>query len=330
MLHGLVIILASILALSVVGLVGLCLWETRSPRLVCLMYHRLSPREAYRSVRGTERVFALPVDAFDAQLEYLKSAGYECVSAGQVRAFAAGELPMPRRAVLITFDDGCRSVASLAVPSLARFGAKATVFVTTDPSAYVFDIGAGYEPRLTEEEMKALDGGVVEFESHSVTHRPLRGLAEDEIRNELAGSKRQLEQLLSRPVEYLAIPGNWWNAKVMQVAREVGYRAVWVSNPGFVRPGSNRYGLHRVNVEGEFTLGQFITAMSPWGIAQRRPLSFIKRLPGRILGPAWWLPLRKVILRFIPGGHLSMRRMVLITGVLAASMVAILLLWFLG
>src|SRR5690606_40367088 len=53
----------------------------------------------------------------------------------------------------------------------------------------------------------------------------------------------------------------------------------------------------------------------PWGIARRRALLWLKGLPGRLLGPRIWLPLRSVILRALPGRHLSMRHMAAVGGV---------------
>jgi len=297
--------------------------ESREPRLVCLMYHRLCAPEAYAHITGTERVFSLPLDAFEQQIAWLKRAGYAFVTAEQARRFATGEGTIPARSVLLTFDDGCCSVAEAAEPVLRRHGACATVFVTTDPAAYVFGPTDGNERRLTDEELRRLDGEVLRFESHGVTHRPMNELSDEDLEFELIGSKNELERVLGRRVEYLAIPGNWFDGRVMQFARRVGYKAVWCSNPGAVRIGSDVYGLPRINVEGGLKLSQFMTAVRPAGIAQRRLLSWMKGLPRRLLGPRVWLPIRKAILRCVPGGYLSVRRMATVAAAVAAIVIGV-------
>jgi peptidoglycan/xylan/chitin deacetylase (PgdA/CDA1 family) len=283
--------------------------DSRSPRVVCLMYHRIQPREVYERQKGTERIFTLPMDQFEEQVLYLKESGHRFLMPDEVRRFAEGKLELDRPGVMLTFDDGCVSVNEVARPVLERHGACGVSFVTTDPQSYVFGLGEGGDRRMTDDELRAIDGPVIRVESHAVTHRPLRGMSEDEIRQELLGSRSELERLVGRPVEYFSVPGNWHDRQVMTLAREVGYRAVWYSHPGTVRVGSGLFGLPRVNVEGQATLPQFIALLQPWGITRRRLLSSIKWVPSRLLGPRYWLPVRKVLMRCIPGHYLSPRRL---------------------
>lgn len=292
------------------------------------MYHRFASREEYARAAGTERIFTLPTDAFEEQVAYLKSAGYCFATADEARRYAAGTWRPSSPAVLLTIDDGCASAGRLAHPILRRHGACATVFVTTDPGAYVFRLGETGDPRLGDDELRSLDGETMRFESHAVTHRPLRALEENEIRRELADSKRELERILGREVRHLAIPGNWYDGRVMRIARECGYEAVWCSKPGDVRPGASLFGLPRLNVEGPMTLPEFIAMISPSGVAKRRLVSAIKRVPGWLLGPRVWLPLRKVLLRLVPGHYLSTRR---VLGAVAAfgAVVVAMLVWLL-
>jgi len=283
-----VIVLGSLLGLVAAGLLILYLRESKSPRLLCLMYHRLASHESFDRKTGTERIFCIPVDAFEEQIRFLVSRGSRFVPADEATQFALGRRPLTGPSVMITFDDGCCSVKTYAEPLLRKHGACATAFVTTDPTCLAFRVQDGSEPRLLDEDMQSLDGGVLRFESHGVTHRPLRDLPEEDVRYELAESRRELERLLGREVRYLGVPGNWYDAGVMRIARECGYEAAWCSNPGSVRPGSNPFGFRRINVDGEYTLAEFAAAIRPWGIAQRRLQSFIRRMPGRILGPRYW------------------------------------------
>ncbi|MBN2445613.1 MAG: polysaccharide deacetylase family protein, partial [Phycisphaerae bacterium] len=163
-----------IVGLPLVGgaawLLALVALESRRCRVVCLMYHRLVSREAYERQRGTEEtVFSLPADAFEEQIVHLKQAGYTFLTPDDVRRVALGERVVDGPAVLLTFDDGCVSVDRVARPVLEKHGARGTVFVTTDPRAYVFGRGDGDERRLTDEELRGLDGDTVNVESHGVT-----------------------------------------------------------------------------------------------------------------------------------------------------------------
>lgn len=314
------VILLTILLLPAVVFLALWWLASRRPRVFCLMYHRLAPREDCASATGTERIFTLPTEEFERQIAWLSESGYAFLTPDEIAAHAAGRSAVADPSVLITFDDGCLSVGEQAVPILRKYNARATLFVTTDPSSYVFGLGVGDDRRMTDEELRRADGDILTCAAHGVTHRPLSGLSDVEIRDELRGSKAELERLLGREVPYLAIPGNWFDKRVMAIAREVGYRAVWCSNPGMTRAGARLFGLPRVNIEGNLTLGQFQSAVSPSGVALRGLMSIIKRTPGRLLGPRFWLPLRRLVMRCIPGGYISTRRL-LISGAIAAGVV---------
>lgn len=317
-----------VLSLAAGGVLALFLvtylQERRPGRLLCLMYHRLAPRAACTALSGSEQTFTLPTEEFAAQLAELRRRGYRAVTPAEAEDFVAGRLKADEPLVLLTFDDGCVSVFREGLPLLREHGLCATIFVTTDPSSYVFGEACGFDRRMTDEELREADQGGLYVESHGVTHRPLRSLDDDELRRELVESRRPLEAIVGRPVRHLAIPGNWYDDRVLRMAKEAGYAAVWCSRPGSVRPGASLYGLPRVNVDGYMHLRAFQAQLQPWGIARRRALLWLKGLPGRLLGPRIWLPLRSVILRALPGRHLSMRHMAAVGGV---ALLILLLCW---
>jgi glycosyltransferase involved in cell wall biosynthesis len=95
-----------------------------------LMYHRImDPRDA--TWCDPALISATP-SGFAEQMRYL-AAQYAVVSASEVRNALTCGRPLPRRAVLITFDDACRDFAEIAWPILRRHGLAATIFV---PTAY--------------------------------------------------------------------------------------------------------------------------------------------------------------------------------------------------
>jgi peptidoglycan/xylan/chitin deacetylase (PgdA/CDA1 family) len=297
--------------------------------MICLMYHRLAYQRIYQRLTGTERIFTMPVEEFELQISYLKNAGFFFVTPDQVRRFVNRNLAIEEPSVLVTFDDGCLSVKEQAAPILEKYEACATLFVTTDPNSHVFNLGNGSQRRLTDEELRMIDGDIIRVESHSVTHRPLTALSRAEIHFELSQSKKHLEGVLSREVSYFAIPGNWFNIRVMQFARELGYKAVWHSKPGLITANTNPFGLPRLNVEGYLTLRQFISSISPRGVVQRRTVSAVKRLPGLVLGPKYWLPVRRIILNLIPGRYISRKRMIGAGIALIFCIILLMLSWYL-
>ena len=71
----------------------------------------------------------------------------------------------------------------------------------------------------------------IAIESHSMTHRYLSELEPELIRWELAESRTSLEQLLQKPVKFLAIPSGAYNSTVTRLVTQAEAAGVPVDLP---------------------------------------------------------------------------------------------------
>lgn len=225
--------------------------------ILALMYHRFVSAEAYSRLRGAERVYSISADAFDAQLAELNQRRTRVVSLDEAIQFIDGRLAIDEPAVLITIDDGNESVLTLAAPILKKHGMRAAIFITTDPAASVFDPTRPDQRRLSDRQIAELDPAVFDIGAHGHTHRPLRELPDDELLEELRTSRRQLERLTGRGIRTMAVPGNWYDERVLRFARRAGYEAVFTSDSGLIDPKTDRYRLPRFTVQGYRSLAGF-------------------------------------------------------------------------
>jgi peptidoglycan/xylan/chitin deacetylase (PgdA/CDA1 family) len=237
---------------------------------LCLLYHRFAEPADYAKLQGKARIYTISTQRFDEQLASLRRRGYHAVSLDQAIAFARGSATLPLPAVLITIDDGCVSVVTLAAPILRRYGMRAALFVTTDPTATVFAESPG-DPRLSDETLRGLDPAIFDLGSHGVSHRPLTDMGDEGLAAELCESRAVLERLSGRPITALAIPGNWYDARVLRAATAT-YLAVFTSDIGAIRPGADPRRLPRLNVSGTWNQERFERMLSPSAIARRRLL----------------------------------------------------------
>src|SRR5687768_11756125 len=99
-----------------------------APVVAILGYHKIGePRPG-----GWPTWFYIPEATFAGHLEFLERSSWRPIS---LAAFLEGlEEPasLPRRATLLTFDDGHRSFRDVALPWLRRFGYPAVMFVPVD------------------------------------------------------------------------------------------------------------------------------------------------------------------------------------------------------
>lgn len=197
---------------------------TIGPRACILAYHALSSERR-------EHRYALGESLFDEQLQYLREQGYTTALAGDALALRGANFGVARQVVL-TFDDGHASDYTVALPLLARYGMKASFFVTTG--------WIGKSGYLTAEQVVSLRRAGMQVQSHGVTHRFLDCLNRRDLAEELAGSKDCLEDLLGESIDMISLPGGRYSDGVIKCARDAGYVAVFSSCPFKI---SSRHGI---------------------------------------------------------------------------------------
>ncbi|MCU0595710.1 MAG: polysaccharide deacetylase family protein [Desulfobacterota bacterium] len=105
-----------------------------------------------------------------------------------------------------------------------------------------------------EEISGMIAGGLAEFGSHSLTHPLLPLCDEHQLRHEVLGSKKALEEALGRPVAHFAYPGGAYDEKTLHSVRNAGYEAAVTTREGLVGIGDDPFLLPRVNVVRDDTL----------------------------------------------------------------------------
>ena len=98
--------------------------------LLAVTYHYLA-EEAPAAPRA---IFPVTTALLERQLEEL-GRSYEFASRDDLLRALDGEAALPERAALVTFDDGLRCQAELALPVLERLGVPATFFLPGRPLA---------------------------------------------------------------------------------------------------------------------------------------------------------------------------------------------------
>ena len=68
---------------------------------------------------------------FEAQMKMLAKGGYTTITPDELLAYKQGKITLPKKSVLITFDDGWRNNYIYAYPILKKYGLKATIFLIT-------------------------------------------------------------------------------------------------------------------------------------------------------------------------------------------------------
>ena len=194
----------------------------------------------------------MPRRRFVEQLKSLTDRGFNFVTPDMVAAFLTGEAPLPRRAVLLTFDDCYADLADVAREILRPRGIEAVAFAVTAVGSATneWDQGAGGRPHdlLAPHEFKQLASSGVEVSSHGRTHRSLVEGTDKERREEIEGSADDLEALgLPRP-RFFAYPYGEVDERARRAVRDAGYIAGFGIEDAWVERGGDRFSLPRIIV----------------------------------------------------------------------------------
>lgn len=211
------------------------------PKILVLNYHQIN---------NTFNPLAVPVNAFADQMNYLVDSGYVTITPEELAEGLAGEITLPEKPVLITFDDGYIDNYTNALPILKALGLRATVFMVP---GFV-----GKPQYMNWDQLKEMEKNGITIQSHTMNHMKLEELPDDAIRNELLNSKLALEENLGHPVEFLAYPTGTYNLHIAGIAKDVGYKGAYTIKYGNVDLGSNMYALERVPIfQTENTMKNF-------------------------------------------------------------------------
>jgi peptidoglycan/xylan/chitin deacetylase (PgdA/CDA1 family) len=195
----------------------------------------------------------IPEETFIGYLRYLSENGWQVID---LATFLQGVLKphtLPDRSALLTFDDGYRSILTVALPLLCRFRYPAALFVATDfiGDRNIFDEGIEPDEAICSwDELRELERHGISIQSHGATHRPFSKLELHEQREELVGSKALLETQLKKPVEVFAFPygDEGTNSKSLRrMLGRAGYRAACLYGGGLINlPIFDPYRLFRL------------------------------------------------------------------------------------
>jgi peptidoglycan/xylan/chitin deacetylase (PgdA/CDA1 family) len=199
----------------------------------------------YHSLDDSGSVISVSPAAFARQMAALTASGVRVVRLPELRS-------APGPAVALTFDDGFVNFAGVAAPVLSRYGFPATVFLVTDYCGKQNDWPGQWSsvprlPLMDWPQIRDLSATGFDFGAHTATHPDLSRLDPGRAAEEVAGSKRRIEDALGCKVESFAYPYGGATPEVRRLVAE-HFVTGCSTRLGYVTPASPREALERLDV----------------------------------------------------------------------------------
>ena len=217
-------------------------WARHTP-VPILVYHHVQGYLAgnYLLYVGTTQ--------FAAQLRYLRDRGYHPVTMQQVWDDWMGDAALPKRPVVLSFDDGYLDQYLNAARQLRRYHWPA-----------VLNLVVHRNTTLADAQVRRMVKWGWEIGSHTLHHPILTHCSTETLRRELVLSRRILQRTFDVPVDFFCYPGGIYDRRVMHAARDAGYLAATSIRYGAATP-HRRYALPRIAVYWGESLSAFGSRM---------------------------------------------------------------------
>jgi peptidoglycan/xylan/chitin deacetylase (PgdA/CDA1 family) len=177
-----------------------------------------------------------PAADFRAQLAWLARNGYAAVTLDEVfRSWRSGGwLPLPRRPIVLSFDDGYPQDVTVALPALRRYGW---------PGVLNLQIG-----NLVPMRVRELMAAGWEIDAHTFTHPDLTTVGAAQLRREIAGSRHWLQAVFGVSADFFCYPAGRYDQAVLSEVERAGYLGAETETPGAAAAGGDPFTLPRLEV----------------------------------------------------------------------------------
>lgn len=217
-----------------------------------LMYHHVLPKEGF---------IASSVENFEKQMRFLAEDGWTTLSAEAFYRFKRGEQKLPKKSLLITFDDGWRDNYIFAYPILKKYGLRATLFIVTEwieeaskaPAAFEALSHGECKKRIKQspasvvlswDEIEAMQN-VFDFHSHTHTHRD-DYFGSCRWEEEFIRSKELLRSRLGIESRQLCWPRGNYTLELVDEAFKYGYDILYTTKRGVNLPNKKTKEIYRL------------------------------------------------------------------------------------
>lgn len=236
-------------------------YEGKAKDIPVLLYHHIATEEEIERYGWKNNSSIISLESFRQQMGYLKQNDYHTATLNELELFIDGKLDLPKRTVVITFDDGYLSNTTYAYPVMREYGFKGSIFMVGETSERdESNLNPGDLLHIPAKEIYKYED-VFEFGCHTYgLHNKnaegiplLKSLSKEEIIEDLTKNNELFN------TSYMAYPYGSYNLDTTNYLQELGYTMAFTVERGYVSKDSSKYELPRIAITPKTTIERFKT-----------------------------------------------------------------------
>jgi len=219
--------LAMLLIVAAAGRLWFFYQQAQAREIPILMYHRIGDEG--------NSVWWVHVADFENHLRFLKEQGYESILPADLVAHRRWGKPLPRKPIILTFDDGYQNSLQNAEPLLKRYGFRGVVYLITSKVADRAEDRKSMEgtPTLTWPEVRAMyRRGTLTFGGHGQTHANLR--ASTDPYPELRGCYKDIRKKGGFTPAGFCYPNGEYRRQTLPRVKKAGFTTAVTCHAAFI------------------------------------------------------------------------------------------------
>ncbi len=217
--------------------------------ICALMYHMVSPscQNKYKN-----NPYVISTKNFSEQMKILYEKRFHTLTLEEMERYVKGEIYLPKKSILLTFDDGYKNNYIYVYDILKKYNFKAASFLITN------NIGSKDERYLDWNDINKMKD-IFQFASH--THNLhftdsngisfLLSKPQETIINDLKKSIKILN------TKYFNYPFGQYNYEIIKILKQVDFSMAFTANKGYIQPLDNIYALNRIGIYQTTSIEEF-------------------------------------------------------------------------
>ncbi len=224
--------------------------EKSKNSLPILMYHYFYDKSKNETGKNANWI---EISDFEEQLKYLKDNNFYFPTWSEVADFVDGKIDIPKNSVVITMDDGQKSLYNYAIPLLDKYNIPATAFIITS--------------KFDDSNLEKYKNSTISFQSHSNNmHRAGGNIGHGGIFTALSieeGSNDLKESIkkLGGNNDAFAYPYGDYTSNCIKSVKNAGFKVAVTTENKLAKPGMDKYALPRVRMYQGITINGFASSL---------------------------------------------------------------------
>lgn len=207
--------------------------------LPTLMYHHVQDADVARS--KNQQNLTVATEIFRQQMQDIKSRGYQTATIAQLVSFFDEGVAIPKKTILLTFDDAYEDIYLNAFPILKEFGFKAVVFTATG-------LINNYD-YLKWDQVSEMAGGGITFANHTWSHKNLK-TDQATLEMEVTRADVQLTERGYNSPKSFAYPYGFGSSQAIKLLQDLNYKLAFSTRSGGTLCKKQRFDLPRIRIGG--------------------------------------------------------------------------------